>query len=162
MNRIFKVVTLCTFALGLAGCSTWSSGRVTPAAGAPAPASTQPPATEQSAAKPERSKPQSAQRQNTRRNTRQKFDPAVVAAIIVTENDITDRPYDVVGDIKVTVNKTTIFNKDPTREQVDDRLREEAAKVGANAVILVRYGTVGIGLMSWGSLDGQGRAVKFK
>ena len=44
---------------------------------------------------------------------------------------------------------------------VDDELRKEAAKIGADAVILVRYGTVGISFMSWGSLDGQGRAVAF-
>jgi uncharacterized protein YbjQ (UPF0145 family) len=67
----------------------------------------------------------------------------------------------VVGDISVNVNKTTIFNEDPTREKVNEKLREDAAKLGADAVILVRYGTVGIGLMSWGSLDGKGRAVVF-
>jgi hypothetical protein len=33
--------------------------------------------------------------------------------------------------------------------------------MGADAVVLVRYGTVGIGLMSWGALDGEGRAIKF-
>lgn len=148
MNQTFKVILLSVSALGLAGCATWSSGSVKPAPGAQIATVDKP------AAKPDRNKRKSTQRE--------KIDPAALAAITVTENDITDRPYDVVGDIKVTVNKTTIFNKDPTHEQVDDKLRDEAAKVGANAVILVRYGTVGIGLVSWGSLDGQGRAVKFK
>ncbi len=83
------------------------------------------------------------------------------ADILVTEEDITDRPYRVLGEIEVTVNKTTIFHEDPTSEMVAAKLREEAAKIGADAVILVRYGTVGISLMSWGSLDGQGRAVAF-
>ena len=77
------------------------------------------------------------------------------------EGDITDRTYTVLGDIKVTVNKTTIFNKDPSPALVDEELREKAAKMGADAVILVRYGTVGVSMMSWGSLDGQGRAIKF-
>jgi uncharacterized protein YbjQ (UPF0145 family) len=148
MNQTFKVILLSVSALGLAGCATWSSGSVKPAPGAQIATVDKP------AAKPDRNRRKSTQRE--------KIDPAALAAITVTENDITDRPYDVVGDIKVTVNKTTIFNKDPTHEQVDDKLRDEAAKVGANAVILVRYGTVGIGLVSWGSLDGQGRAVKFK
>ena len=65
-------------------------------------------------------------------------------------------------DISVTVNKTTIFNADPTREMVNQRLRNKAAELGADAVIQVRYGTVGIGLMSWGSLDGKGRAIVFE
>jgi uncharacterized protein YbjQ (UPF0145 family) len=89
---------------------------------------------------------------------RPKTDPA---KIIITEADITDRPYKVLGDISVTVNKTTILDRDPTREVAAQRLKEEAAKLGADAVILVRYGTVGIGLLSWGSLDGKGRAVAF-
>ncbi len=81
--------------------------------------------------------------------------------VVITKDDITDRPYEVIGDIKVTVNKTTIFNADPTPEMVDERLREKAAELGADAVILVRYGSVGISLLSWGSLNGQGRAVFF-
>jgi len=149
MNRFFKCITVTAVALGLAGCSTWSSGGMKPTPGAPQTAAAE--------------KPAANQDRNRRKTTqRQRIDPAALAAITLSENDITDRPYDVVGDVKVTVNKTTIFNKDPTREQVDERLREEAVKAGANAVILVRYGTVGIGVMSWGSLDGQGRAVKLK
>eukprot|EP00439_Symbiodinium_sp_Y106_P087797 s1_g333.t1 len=49
--------------------------------------------------------------------------------IIVTEEDITDQPYRVIGDIDVTVNKTTLFHPDPTRALVDQELREEAYKV---------------------------------
>jgi hypothetical protein len=87
-----------------------------------------------------------------------KSDPA---KIVITETDITDRPYTVLGDISVTVNKTTLFHPDPTKEMVAAKLREEAAGLGADAVVLVRYGTVGVGFMSWGSLDGKGRAVAF-
>ena len=81
--------------------------------------------------------------------------------ILVSENDITNKKYRVLGDIEVNVNKSTIFNEDPTRTHVDAELREKAAAMGADAVVLVRYGTVGVGLMSWGSLDGKGRAVQF-
>ncbi|MGR0183300.1 hypothetical protein [Azospirillum aestuarii] len=84
------------------------------------------------------------------------------ADIIVTEKDITDRNYRSLGDINVTVNKTTIFDKDPTPALVEERLKEEAAKLGADAVVLARYGTVGISFMSWGSIDGKGRAVVFE
>ena len=87
--------------------------------------------------------------------------PTEIGAILVTQDDIADRPYTVLGDLEVTVNKMTLFHPDPTRESIDAELREEAAKIGADAVILVRYGTVGISFVSWGSLDGQGRAVAF-
>jgi uncharacterized protein YbjQ (UPF0145 family) len=81
--------------------------------------------------------------------------------IVITENDITNRKYRSLGDIDVTVNKTTIFNEDPTRAHVDEQLREKAAAMGADAVVMVRYGTAGVGFMSWGSIDGKGRAVQF-
>ncbi|MGO8915055.1 MAG: hypothetical protein ACLQJR_04025 [Stellaceae bacterium] len=89
--------------------------------------------------------------------------PAKIATeVIVTENDITDRPYTSLGDISVTVSKWTIFDADPTREKVAAALQTKAAEMGADAVVLARYGTVGIGLLTWGEMDGQGRAVVFK
>jgi hypothetical protein len=87
--------------------------------------------------------------------------PTPVDQIRVIEGDITDKPYKSLGDVSVTVNKVSIFNADPTREMVDQRLRAQAAKLGADAVIQVRYGTVGISALSWGSLDGKGRAIAF-
>ena len=45
---------------------------------------------------------------------------------------------------------------------VNQRLRTQAAKLGADAVIQVRYGTVGISALSWGSLDGKGRAIAYE
>ncbi|MEA3277081.1 MAG: hypothetical protein U9Q81_17705 [Pseudomonadota bacterium] len=87
--------------------------------------------------------------------------PPPPGEIIVTENDITERPYQALGEIDVTVNKTTIFHPDPTPALVDEKLREKAGEVGADAVVLVRYGTVGVSPMSWGSLNGKGRAVRF-
>jgi hypothetical protein len=83
------------------------------------------------------------------------------ASIKVTTGDITDQPYRSLGDISVTVSKWTIFDRDPTPAAVDAALQDKAAKLGANAVILVRYGAVGIGAFSWGKLDGSGRAIAF-
>ena len=40
-------------------------------------------------------------------------------------------------------------------------LKQAQTELGADAVILVRYGNGGMSLMSWGSLEGKGRAVKF-
>lgn len=82
--------------------------------------------------------------------------------VMLTEGDITDRPYTVLGDIAVTVRKVTIFDADPTKEKVGEALKEKAASMGADAVVLARYGTVGIGFSSWGVMDGNGRAVVFQ
>lgn len=79
----------------------------------------------------------------------------------LTENDITDRQYESLGDISVTVNKTTIFHPDPTPELVNEKLREKAADLGADAVILVRHGKGGVSFFSWGSLEGKGRAIRY-
>ena len=87
--------------------------------------------------------------------------PTDLNKIIITEEDINDRKYKVLGDLSVSVNKTTIFHSDPTKEQVSEKLKQEASKLGADAVILVRYGTVGVSFSSWGSMDGKGRAIKF-
>ena len=87
--------------------------------------------------------------------------PTLASSILVTEEDILDREYTSLGDIEVSVSKTTIFNKDPSNEKIDEELKREAAKLGADAVILVRYGTVGVSAFSWGKLDGKGRAIKF-
>ncbi len=82
-------------------------------------------------------------------------------SIILTQGDITDKQYNVLAELSVDVNKTTIFHKDPTNEDANIKLKEEASKIGADAVIFVRYGTVGVSLFSWGSLNAKGRAIKF-
>jgi hypothetical protein len=121
-------------ALILAACGTRTSSSISPTVGAT-------PVAGQVAAKPAAKSPDQ---------------------IIVVEGDITDRPYQSLGDIEVTVKKWTIFDEDPTREKVATALKEKAAGLGADAVVLARYGTVGIGFWSWGQMDGQGRAVVFK
>jgi len=83
------------------------------------------------------------------------------AKIMLTHGDIKNRGYKLIGDITVTVNKTTAFDANPTQEMVAAKLKEKAAEMGADAVIFVRYGKVGMGILSWGSLEGKGRAVKF-
>jgi len=82
--------------------------------------------------------------------------------IIVTAEDITDRKYRTLGDITASASKVTIFNSDPTEEMINEELRVEAAKLGADAVVLVRYGTVGLSAFSWGTLEGKGRAIAFE
>ena len=124
---------VCLIALGVAACGTRTESSVTPAAPGPG---TAPSAVNAAAKAPDQ--------------------------VILTEGDITNRPYRSLGDIDVTVKKWTIFDADPTRELVGKALQEKAAAMGADAVVLVRYGTVGIGFTSWGQMDGQGRAVAFQ
>lgn len=84
------------------------------------------------------------------------------AEIFVTEGDIHDRPYKSIADITVMVNKTTIMHPDPTKVQVIEKLQEKAAELGADAVVHARFGKTGMSLLSWGSLEGKGRAVKME
>lgn len=84
-----------------------------------------------------------------------------IEKIVITDNDVVDRKYNSLGDITVTVNKTTIFHPDPTPLLVNQALKEKASELGADAVVLVRYGKGGVSFMSWGSLEGKGRAIKF-
>jgi uncharacterized protein YbjQ (UPF0145 family) len=132
--KLSVIAPLFVSAAVLAGCATWSTTSVDATPGAQAA---------QGAEKAPRA-------------------PNLSAAVRVTEQDITDRKYRSLGDISVTVNKTTIFHPDPTKEAVIEQLREKAAEMGADAVVLARFGAVGIGLMSWGSIDGKGRAVVFE
>lgn len=133
MNFHFKYFLLAVLCVGVAGCgSTWSTSKIQGSGYDPT------------------------------MNSPGGHVQTPVSEITVTESDITDRKYRVLGDINVVVNKTTIFNADPTRADVDAKLREEAYKLKADAVVLVRYGSVGIGLTSWGSLDGNGRAVVYE
>lgn len=132
-NRSVNILFIILSALTLGGCATWSTATVKPL---------------------ETATTLSAPSTKTVLKTPNE--------ILITENDITDRPYDTLGEISVTVNKTTIFHPDPTPALVNTKLQEKASEMTADAVVLVRYGTVGISMMSWGSLDGKGRAVRFR
>ncbi len=81
--------------------------------------------------------------------------------VILTDGDITDRPYEVLKDIDVTVSKPNIFADDPTQAQVAAELKKKAAEMGADAVVFVRYGALGMGMFNWGEMKGRGRAVVF-
>ena len=81
--------------------------------------------------------------------------------IIITTKDIKNKPYTKLADLEVTVNKSTAFHPNPTKEKVNEALREEAGEIGANAVIFVKYGEVKPTLFSWGSRKGSGDAIKF-
>ena len=84
------------------------------------------------------------------------------STVIITEGDISDKKYNVIGKISVKLSKWTALSPDPTREDANNKLREEAAKKGANAVIFIRYSGPKITLTSWGVLEANGEAVRFE
>ena len=70
----------------------------------------------------------------------------------------TDRIYKEVGHIKARVGAATLFSKTPTIEDVNLKLKEQASKLGANAIVNVEYNR-GISMTSWKALTATGTAV---
>lgn len=79
----------------------------------------------------------------------------------VFPNDITDRPYTVIGEVKAGVRKATIFSKEASQEKIYRELWERAEKLGADAVINAQYGDSHVSAMSWGKTNATGTAIKF-
>ncbi|MEZ5654937.1 MAG: hypothetical protein R3E04_03450 [Sphingobium sp.] len=75
--------------------------------------------------------------------------------------DITDRPYEVLGEIKTSVRKATIFSKAPSQDKIYGELWERGKKLGADAVIKAQYGDAHVTAMSWGASTATGVAIKF-
>lgn len=75
--------------------------------------------------------------------------------------DITDRPYQVIGEVEAGVRKATVFSKSPSQEKIYRELWERAQKLGADAVIKAQYGEAHITAMSWGKTNATGIAIKF-
>ncbi|MEQ8813644.1 MAG: hypothetical protein RLO51_28555 [Thalassobaculum sp.] len=132
MTGLRTALAVAVLGLAVAGCTSWATSNVRPVGAASAT-------------------PAAAGHR-----------PPAASEIVVTAGDFPNRPYDVLGDLEVTVNKTMVFFPDPTPADIDAKLREQAAAMGADAVILVKYGKVGLSWVSYGSLDGSGRAVRFR
>ena len=76
--------------------------------------------------------------------------------------DITDQPYDVVGEVRAGVRKATLFSKAPSQAKIYKELWERAEKLGADAVVKASYGDPHVTALSWGSVTATGVAVKFR
>lgn len=76
--------------------------------------------------------------------------------------DITDRPYEVVGEVKAGVRKATVFSKEASQTKIYKELWERAEKLGADAVINAKYGDSHVSMMSWGKTNAAGTAIRFK
>lgn len=84
------------------------------------------------------------------------------ADVPVYPYDITDRPYEVLGEIKAEVRKGTIFSKEASQAKIYHELWERAQKLKADAVVKASYGDSRVTLMSWGSVKATGTAIRFK
>jgi hypothetical protein len=80
---------------------------------------------------------------------------------IVTEGDISDRPYSELGTVTVKAGKLTWVSKNPDRGDVDIKLRDKARQMGADAVVRVQYTPTGASAMSWGGIKAEGVAIKY-
>lgn len=96
-------------------------------------------------------------------------EPAPQKAALVNEEfgvpvfpyDITDRPYEVVGEVRAGVRKATIFSKAPSQTKIYRELWERAKKLNADAVVKAQYGDPHVTALSWGSTSATGVAVRF-
>ena len=83
------------------------------------------------------------------------------AQIALLATDV-DQPYDVLGDLEVSVRQRGAFGDPPTRAHAEQAMREQAGRMGAHAVILVAYGQIGSSWWSYVELRGHGRAIRFR
>lgn len=80
-----------------------------------------------------------------------------IADIAIHADGIAE-PYKILGEITAKVSKGSLLSKSPTIEDVNFKLQEEASKLGANAVIRVKYSR-GMSLVSYEVLKAVGTAI---
>ena len=78
--------------------------------------------------------------------------------IMVTSADVTTCPYRMVQ--PVTINVTEDYNAD-TRAKIFGKLRNEAIKLGADAVVLVVKGGKHMTAWAWSRREYTGRAIRY-
>ncbi|MFL6764094.1 MAG: hypothetical protein ACJ8FO_02740 [Sphingomicrobium sp.] len=81
---------------------------------------------------------------------------------IVTEGDISDRPYTELGPVTAKAGKFSWVSRNPDRSDIDTKLRLKALQMGADAVVRVHYTPTGASMMSWGGIKGDGVAIKYQ
>ncbi len=70
-------------------------------------------------------------------------------------------PHTVLGPVEVNVNKLTAFHPNPTPAMARTKLQEKAAAMRANAVVNVEITGPHVSLVSWGTVDAKGLAVRY-
>lgn len=79
----------------------------------------------------------------------------------VFPDDITDRPYKIIGPVKAGVRKATIFSKKASPKKIYKEIWERAEKMGADAAVNATFGKSKISALSWGKTTALAFAVKF-
>jgi uncharacterized protein YbjQ (UPF0145 family) len=83
------------------------------------------------------------------------------AQVELSETSMPGRRYVRLGPVSARAHQTSLFPKTPAREQVQDALKAAAFKMGADAVIEVKYEMVNA-MMSKKGNSASGIAVKFE
>jgi hypothetical protein len=81
--------------------------------------------------------------------------------IKILEGDL-DVPYDVLADLEVAVRQRTAFGDMPNRGHAIEALRNQAARIGAHAVVMTSFGKMGMSWWSYNELRGHGRAIRLR
>lgn len=84
-----------------------------------------------------------------------------VEKIVISELDILDRPYALLGEVSAIHKSLIPFNSIATKEELNLKLREEAAKINADAIIFVSYKPLEKSWNSFGGMEAKGKAVRF-
>lgn len=82
------------------------------------------------------------------------------SSVVVTSDSMANRSYSSLGELSVSVNKTTALHPAPTEDMVIRKLQEDASKLGAIAVVNAKISDVKISALSWGTRTGTGTAVR--
>ncbi len=86
---------------------------------------------------------------------------ALPSTVLMYDLDITDRPYTSLGEVSASMTKLNPWGEEPTQAQVEAKLKEEAVKKGADALIFVRYTKLGASWNRLSGIEGKAQAVKF-
>ncbi|AOO63848.1 hypothetical protein [Sulfurospirillum halorespirans] len=86
---------------------------------------------------------------------------ALPSTVLMYDLDITDRPYTSLGEVSVTLTKLNPWGEEPTQTEAETKLKEEAVKKGADALIYVRYTKLGASWNRLSGIEGKAQAVKF-
>lgn len=71
-----------------------------------------------------------------------------------------DRAYTVIGEVRASAGKATPFSNDADQAALYRALWKKAQKLGADAVIDVRYGDAHVSAFSWGKTNITGTAIR--
>ena len=85
----------------------------------------------------------------------------VPATVGVLTTDVLDA-YDVLGDLQIVARQRSAFGERPTRDLALRALQERAARLGADAVVLVSCGEQGLSMWSYSELRCHGRAIRLR